>query len=84
MRSKTMSKVKEGKKISDDQRADLKPENRGILMVGQPRQSDAEVEAQAHWEIVSCPYCGVIGRLWYYDASYHWYSCGSCGGDFRL
>ena len=52
----------------------------GVALV---KPAEAEVEAQAEWALVECPWCASVVRIWYYSSVYAWYTCGVCGGAFQ-
>lgn len=73
-----MSKPKHGKKI---EKADADKLNRAEMGVALAN-NDAEVEAQAHMNLVQCPHCASVVRIVQYDSVYAWYTCGVWGGAF--
>ncbi|HNY32339.1 MAG TPA: hypothetical protein PKO15_15750 [Fibrobacteria bacterium] len=69
-------------RLSKEESAKLDPAKRGV---GVLKPVEQEVEGQYHyWRQVVCPNCDAIIWIWYDTNLYHSYTCGNCGGGFRV
>ena len=73
--------VKKGIKISAEEAAHLDPEQIATLLPHTPAQE--EVEGQAFFALIHCPYCGAFGRCGADPVPGKHYRCMQCGALFR-
>jgi hypothetical protein len=75
-------KIREGKKISDEELKTLDRSKMGVALAGPPKAP--EVEGQWRYPgITQCPHCGFLGRSILDTNVFLWFTCGFCGGAFR-
>lgn len=73
--------VKKATKLEAHEAEKMDRSKMGVALVNPP--ADPDVEAQAQWALVECPWCASVVRIWYYSSVYAWYTCGVCGGAFQ-
>jgi hypothetical protein len=72
-------KANVGTTLNEAEEKEVDPKDIGQLHAQPPK---GDVQAQYHWAVQVCPYCGCVGYGYESDVRYRYFTCHCCHRTF--